>query len=123
MIMVYRLGGNAKKKDCKAHIHKNGQLNEGEVFIGTPGRLNCLKLAHVVGPVWNGGDFDEGRLLADTIINIFKAMTAEKNSVLRSVALPLISTGSSGFPKKLAAEVIKTLIFVSVKLHAVLVLK
>ena len=98
-------GGKAIQIECRAFIHKHGELKDGEVFISTAGKLNYLKIVHAVGPVWNQGKTDERQLLANVIENILKAIVKEENCVLRSVAIPLISSGAFSVPRNIAAMV------------------
>jgi O-acetyl-ADP-ribose deacetylase (regulator of RNase III) len=69
----------------------------------TPGfDLPARRIIHTVGPVWQGGDRYEPRLLQACYQNSFEV--ALQNGV-RSIAFPAISTGVYGFPKDRAAEI------------------
>ncbi|MCH8209479.1 MAG: macro domain-containing protein, partial [Nitrospinae bacterium] len=57
---------------------------------------------HTVGPVWQGGNSNEGELLADCYLN--SLILAEENG-LKTVAFPAISTGVFGFPVDSCAEI------------------
>jgi O-acetyl-ADP-ribose deacetylase len=50
---------------------------------------------HTVGPVWQGGNHDEDRLLAECYRNCLKLAVESK---IQSIAFPSISTGAYGFP-------------------------
>lgn len=57
---------------------------------------------HTVGPVWEGGGYDEAALLA----SCYRRSLAVADSVgARSVAFPAISTGVYGFPPAEAARI------------------
>lgn len=63
---------------------------------------------HTVGPVWNGGTKNEDRLLANAYEN---SLRLAKESLLKTIAFPNISTGIFHFPKERAAKIaIKTVL-------------
>lgn len=69
----------------------------------TPGfDLPARRIIHTVGPVWQGGERYEARLLEACYRNSFEV--ALQNEV-RSIAFPAISTGVYGFPKDQAAKI------------------
>jgi O-acetyl-ADP-ribose deacetylase len=65
-------------------------------------QLQARHVIHTVGPVWQGGDRDEDRLLASCYRRSLEL--AAENS-LRTVAFPAISTGIFGFPPERAAPI------------------
>ena len=78
----------------KSHV---GSVKEGEVFI-TPGfRLPTKYIIHAVSPLFTDGSHGEEELLRSCYRKSL-ALAAEKG--IRSVAFPLISTGSFGYPKE-----------------------
>jgi O-acetyl-ADP-ribose deacetylase (regulator of RNase III) len=56
----------------------------------------------MVGPVWRGGSFGEGELLASCYRNSL-AIAVERD--LRTIAFPSISTGAYGYPIDRAAKI------------------
>ncbi len=65
-------------------------------------RLPARVVIHTVGPVWQGGNKDEAKLLAAC----YRACIAVAlQQGIRSIAFPSISTGAYRFPAHSAAEI------------------
>ena len=78
----------------KEHI---GAVDEGEVFI-TPGfKLLAKYIIHAVSPVYRGGHEGEEEKLRSCYR---KSLWLAKDNGIMSIAFPLISTGSFGYPKE-----------------------
>lgn len=78
----------------KEHV---GEVNEGEAFI-TPGfRLPAKYIIHAVSPLFVDGNQGEEELLRSCYR---KSLSLAVENGIRSIAFPLISTGSFGFPKE-----------------------
>ena len=74
-----------------------GEVKEGEVFL-TPGfSLGAKNIIHAVSPQFIDGSHKEDEKLRKVYKKALQL--AEKNS-FKSVAFPLISTGSFGYPKE-----------------------
>ena len=72
----------------------------GQAKITPAYNLDCRYVIHTVGPVWKGGHEDVKRL-GDCYANCLNlAITAKCNSV----AMPLISSGTYGFPKDIVLK-------------------
>lgn len=71
--------------------------------VATPAyRLPAEHIIHAVGPIWRGGDYDEAQLLRsayDNALNLALRLNAQ------SVALPLLSAGTFGYPIREAFEI------------------
>ena len=81
---------------------KIGGIEVGHAAI-TPGfDLPAKYVIHTVGPAWKGGQSGEEALLRQCYLSSL-ALAAERGC--KSVAFPLISTGTYGFPKDLALQV------------------
>ena len=74
----------------------------GDAEITQGYNLPAKHVIHTVGPIWRGGDCNEGRLLADCYRNSLEAAASHE---LRSVAFPSISTGVYSFPVEKAAKI------------------
>jgi O-acetyl-ADP-ribose deacetylase (regulator of RNase III) len=69
----------------------------------TPGfRLKARYVIHAVGPVWDGGTYDEPKLLASCYRRSLELAAAHE---LVSIAFPSISTGVYAFPRERAAPI------------------
>ena len=74
-----------------------GHCPTGEAVI-TPGfRLKAKYIVHAVGPIWQGGNCNEEKLLYRCYQNAMKVACAKG---CRSIAFPLISSGIYGYPVK-----------------------
>ena len=97
---IHRAGGPAILEECMRIRQRQGGCKVGEAVITSAGKLPCKQVIHTVGPVWNGGNRSEERLLGDAYRS--SLILAVENSV-RSIAFPNISTGIYRFPKDKAA--------------------
>lgn len=73
-----------------------GVVETGEVKVSPAFNLPCKYVIHTVGPVWKGGQNDEETLLKNCYINSLKA-AVERGC--ETIAIPLISSGTYGYPK------------------------
>lgn len=99
---IHRAGGPAILKDCRKIVAKQGGCKTGQAVITTAGDLPAKFVIHTVGPVWNGGQNDESKKLADCYKN---SLQLAINNNCKTIAFPNISTGVYGFPKKEAAKI------------------
>jgi O-acetyl-ADP-ribose deacetylase (regulator of RNase III) len=79
-----------------------GGCETGGAKITKGYRLAAKYVIHAVGPVWNGGQGDEPRKLADCYRRSLE-LAAENGA--RSVVFPRVSTGLYRFPKDRAAAI------------------
>lgn len=79
----------------KEYNKKLGGCPTGEARISPGFHLPASHVISTVGPVWNGGNNDEKRLLANCYKN--SLLLADENK-LTSIAFPAISTGVYGYP-------------------------
>lgn len=86
------------QKECK----KIGFVKTTQAIITKGYNLNCKYIIHTVGPVWENGKNNESNLLYNTYIN---CLNLAKQKRCKSIAFPLISSGSFGYPKDEALDI------------------
>ena len=79
-----------------------GNIAVGEAAITPAFDLDANYVIHTAGPIWRDGKSGEEALLASCFKNSFRLA---KEKECESIAFPLISTGSYGFPKPLALQI------------------
>jgi O-acetyl-ADP-ribose deacetylase len=95
---IRRGGGPAIQRECD----RIGHCPAGGAVVTGGGELAARWVIHAVGPVWQGGQAGEERLLASAVRS---ALERGEEVGAKSVALPAISTGVFGFPLERAAGI------------------
>lgn len=89
-----------------------GILEVGKAVITSAFALPCKYVIHTIGPWWSGGEHGEEVLLRSCYRESLKLGVANK---CKSIAFPLIASGTFGFPKdkvlKIAVDEISNFLF------------
>jgi len=95
---IHRAAGPGLLEECRTL----GICNEGEAKLSGAYLLPAKFIIHTVGPVWEGGQYDE----AGTLKRCYRScleLAARRD--VESIAFPCIATGVYEFPRDLACEV------------------
>lgn len=95
---IHRAAGPQLREYCRTL----GACPTGEARITPAFNLSAKWIIHAVGPVWQGGEYRESKLLANCYRNAF-ALAVENE--VTTIAFPSISTGAYGYPKDQAAKI------------------
>ena len=92
----------AGKDRLLAEREKIGPMRPGDAAYTPAFDLDAKYIIHTVGPVWQGGDAGEKEILATCYR---KALGIAGDLGCESVAFPLMSAGTYGFPKDAALKI------------------
>ena len=95
---VYKAAGADK---LLAERVKIGELRPGEAAVTPAFGLDAKYIIHTVGPAWQGGEHGETEIVAMCYKN---SLEKARELGCVSVAFPLISAGTYGFPKDVALK-------------------
>ena len=89
---IYKAAG---KDRLLAERRKIGSIRQGEARETLAFDLDAKHNLHAVGPIWNDGKHGEEELLKNAYINALKIVEKLR---CRSIAFPLMCSGTNGFP-------------------------
>lgn len=93
---------NAAGNELLTEFRTLNGCETGQAKITKGYKLPAKYIIHTVGPIWNGGQNNENKLLANCYKNCLK-LAVENN--IKTIAFPSISTGIYGFPIDNASEI------------------
>lgn len=96
---VYEAAGKDKLLTKR---HEIGAIDRGTSVITDGYNLPAKYIIHTVGTAWQGGKEGEEDIIRNCYRSVFKA-AAEKD--ISSLAIPLLASGSYGFPKGIALRI------------------
>jgi O-acetyl-ADP-ribose deacetylase (regulator of RNase III)/transcriptional regulator with XRE-family HTH domain len=96
---IYKAAGEEKLLAARSEI---GVLEPGEVGITPAFDLDAKYIIHASGPWWEGGDQGEEQLLRKCYD---KSLALAAENGCKSIAFPLLATGTYGFPKELGIQI------------------
>lgn len=110
-LAIHTAAGAELLKYCKKQM---GMVQVGGAKISPAFNLPCKHVIHTVGPVWKGGNNNE----KDKLISCYKeSLELAAINGCSSIAFPLISSGTYGYPKdqvlKIAIDAISDFLFTS----------
>lgn len=96
---VYEAAG---VKELLAKRHEIGMIECGHSVLTEGYKLPAKYIIHTVGTAWQGGSYGEEEVIRNCYKSVFKV--AVENDI-ESLAIPLLASGSYGFPKGIALRI------------------
>ena len=96
---IYEAAGRERLLEARKEL---GRLNPGKVGVTEAFNLDAKYIVHVSGLYWKGGNSFEARCLKECYE---KALKAALDKGCKSIAFPLLATGTYGFPKDIGLDV------------------
>ncbi len=95
---IHEAAGPKLREECE----QIGGCPTGEARLTKGYALPARWVIHTVGPIWQGGSFNEASLLEDCYRN---SLNIAEEHHFNKIAFPSISTGSYGYPVEMAAVI------------------
>ncbi|MBZ5520693.1 MAG: O-acetyl-ADP-ribose deacetylase [Acidobacteriia bacterium] len=99
---IHRAAGPMLLEQCKKVRMQRGSLPAGKAVGTTAGLLPAKFVIHTVGPVWQGGKYNEPQILENCYCH---SMEEAERLGCASVSFPSIATGAYRYPVPAAAQI------------------
>jgi O-acetyl-ADP-ribose deacetylase (regulator of RNase III) len=99
---IHRAAGPMLLEHCKKIRMQRGSLPAGKAVSTTGGLLKAKYVIHTVGPVWQGGKYNEPQILENCYCH---SMEEAERLGCASVSFPSIATGTYRYPVPAAAQI------------------
>lgn len=99
---IHRAAGPMLLEECKKIKMQRGNLPSGKAVTTSGGLLKARFVIHTVGPVWQGGRYNEPQILENCYCN---SMAEAERFRCRTVSFPSIATGAYHYPVPAAAQI------------------
>lgn len=96
---IYEAAGKDELLAARAAI---GNLAVGQVAITPAFHMNAKYIIHSSGPIWIDGEHDEAKMLRQCYD---KSLQLAQENRCKSIAFPLMATGTYAFPKELGIQI------------------
>jgi O-acetyl-ADP-ribose deacetylase len=99
---IHRAAGPTLLAECRKVRELRGPLPPGEAVATGAGDLKVKYVIHTVGPIWQGGEANEARILE----SCYRSSLREAHRLsCSSISFPSVSTGVYRYPVEAAAQV------------------
>ena len=99
---IHNAAGPELLAECKKIRTHRGLLPAGQAVSTSGARLKARYVIHTVGPVWQGGEFNEPQILESCYSHSIEEAV---RLGCTSISFPSIATGAFGYPLQPAAQI------------------
>lgn len=99
---IHDAAGPTLPEQCRRIRMQRGSLPPGKAVSTTGGLLKAKFVIHTVGPIWQGGKYNEPQILENCYCN---SMEEAERLGCSSVSFPSIATGAFRYPVPAAAQI------------------
>jgi O-acetyl-ADP-ribose deacetylase (regulator of RNase III) len=99
---IHRAAGPSLLEECKKIKMQRGSLPAGKAVGTTGGLLKARFVIHTVGPIWQGGRYNEPQILENCYCN---SMAEAERFGCTTISFPSIATGAYRYPVPAAAQI------------------
>ncbi len=99
---IHRAAGPSLLEECKKIKMQRGSLPAGKAVGTTGGLLKARFVIHTVGPIWQGGRYNEPQILENCYCN---SMAEADRFRCATISFPSIATGAYHYPVLPAARI------------------